>query len=338
MATQNFSAMTTKKLQALMQTANEADCAQIKTILEARTQKAVGKEQVAYEAEEPLTEAEEAMLAAAEAGEATGEATTQESTKMTDEDRDKLAEECKANVNHKCQVVPFNTIDWVEGVIMGVVNDKRSNKVLYAIKTEEGKRIVKVYNSTLLKILEEVVEPVRKARAKSEAGEKTEWSEEAIEAAWAETLPNVGKLVSYPISDEDNAPMQEGRIVAIVPEKRAHKMLYRIEVVVAIEGQPNTTKLVHKVSTLPSLVMPETFDEVGAALNEKYLVRRANIATKSPATPESKVLAAEESLKKAEESLKKAQETFELRKAALETAKAELDAHLASQTQEESLA
>ena len=54
---------------------------------------------------------------------------------MTDEERHVLAEELKKNVNHRCQAVPFNTVEWVDGYIAGVIEEKRSNKVLYAIKT-----------------------------------------------------------------------------------------------------------------------------------------------------------------------------------------------------------
>ena len=85
---------------------------------------------------------------------------------MTDEERHVLAEELKKNVNHRCQAVPFNTAEWVDGYIAGVIEEKRSNKVLYAIKTDDGRRIVKVYDSNLVHILDEVVEPEKKARVR----------------------------------------------------------------------------------------------------------------------------------------------------------------------------
>ena len=112
-----------------------------------------------------------------------------ESAKMSDEERHTLAEELKEKVvNHRCQAVPFNTAEWVEGVVSGIIEDKRSNKVLLAIKLDDGRRIVKVHDSKLVKVLDEVVEPVKASRGRKQKDpsmieEKTDWLPEEIEAA-----------------------------------------------------------------------------------------------------------------------------------------------------------
>ena len=54
-----------------------------------------------------------------------------------------------------------------------MIEEKRSNKVLYAIKTDDGRRIIKVHDSNLVRILDEVVEPEKKARARKAKDRQT---------------------------------------------------------------------------------------------------------------------------------------------------------------------
>lgn len=359
MATKKFSQMTTKKLNALLATASDEDKAEIEAVLAAReqaqapvsgeTQSEVANPVQEFEdTENPLTPEEEAAIKAAEENNGvnpmsnSSKATLEKKPKMTDEERHALAEELKKNINHRCQAVPFNTVEWVDGYIAGVVEEKRTNKVLYAIKTDDGRRIVKVHDSNLVRILDEVIEPEKKVRARKakDPVDKIEWTPEAIAEEINEVIDNVGKMVEfekYRTTDEngeEHAEMVVGRIVAIVPDKRAQRLLYRILIPTPIEGNPLATKTMHKVAKADGLKIAEEFDEEGMRLNAKYLERREAAATRAPLTPQDRVIRCEENVKKAEEKLQKAQEELEAKKKQLEDAKKELNEYLAAQVSE----
>lgn len=363
MATMKFSQMTTKKLNALLATASDEDKKAIEAVLAAREQAQVPAAPAAPEAtaEEtpaaPEATAEETQLspeeeAAIKAAEENGglnplyngsKATQEKKPKMTDEDRHALAEELKKNVNHRCQAVPFNTAEWVDGYIAGVIEEKRSNKVLYAIKTDDGRRIVKVHDSNLVRILDEVVEPEKKARARKakDPADKVEWTPEVIAEEVNKVISNVGKPIEfekYRITDEngeEHIEMVIGRIMAIVPDKRVQRLLYRISVPAPIEGNPLAMKTMYKVVKAEGIKIAEEFDEEGAQLNAKYLERREAAATRTPLTPQDRVIRCEENVKKAEEKLQKVQEELEAKKKQLEDAKKELDKYFAGQVNEE---
>ena len=355
MATKKFSQMTTKKLNALLATASDEDKKAIEVVLAAREQAQVPaapetttEETPASEEETQLSPEEEAAIKVAEENSGLNplyngsKATQEKKPKMTDEDRHALAEELKKNINHRCQAVPFNTAEWVDGYIAGVIEEKRSNKVLYAIKTDDGRRIVKVYDSNLVRILDEVVEPEKKVRARKvkDPADKAEWTPEVIAKEVNEVIGNVGKLVEfekYRITDEngeEHIEMVTGRIVAIVPDKRIQRLLYRISVSAPIEGNPLATKIMHKVVKAEGIKIAEEFDEEGAQLNAKYLERREAAATRTPLTLQDRVIRCEENVKKAEEKLQKATEGLEAKKKQLEEARAELDAYFAAQIEE----
>ena len=358
MATKKFSQMTTKKLNALLATASDEDKKAIEAVLAAREQaqapaapaapEATAEETPAAPASEEETQLSPEEEAAIKAAEENGglnplyngsKATQEKKPKMTDEDRHALAEELKKNVNHRCQAVPFNTAEWVDGYIAGVIEEKRSNKVLYAIKTDDGRRIVKVHDSNLVRILDEVVEPEKKARARKakDPVDKVEWTPETIAEEVNKVIGNVGKPVEfekYRTTDEngeEHIEMVIGRIVAIVPDKRAQRLLYRISVPAPIEGNPLATKTTHRVVKAEGIKIAEEFDEEGAQLNAKYLERREAAATRTLLTPQDRVIRCEENVKKAEEKLQKAQEELEAKKKQLEDAKKELDKWLAGQ-------
>ena len=336
MATKKFAQMTTKKLNALMATASDEDKKAIEAVLAAREQAQAPK------ATEETAEAPAEAPATEKTAEENGKSSThrEKKQKMTDEERHTLAEELKKNVNHRCQAVPFNTVEWVDGYIAGIIEEKRSNKVLYAIKTDDGRRIVKVHDSNLIRIFDEVVEPEKKVRTrKTKDGkvEKVEWTPEAIATAVNEVIGNVGRVVKFgkyrttdPETGEEKIEYNEGRIVAIVPDKRAQRLLYRISVPAPIEGNPLATKIMHKVVTA-DLEIAEAFDAEGEELNKKYRERREAAATRTPLTPQDRFVKCEEAFKKAEEKLQKATKELEAKKQQLEDARKELDEWLAGQ-------
>ena len=356
MTTMKFSQMTTKKLNALLATASDEDKKAIEAVLAAREQsqvsvsgetqlEAANSVQEFEDTENPLTPEEEAAIKAAEENGGinpmsnSSKATQEKKSKMADEDHHALAEELKNNVNHRCQAVPFNTAEWVDGYIVGVIEEKRSNKVLYAIKTDDGRRIVKVHDSNLVRILDEVVEPEKKVRARKakDPVDKIEWTPETIAEKINEVIGNVGKTVEfekYRTTDEngeEHIEMVIGRIVAIVPDKRAQRLLYRISVPAPVEGNPLATKTMHKIVKAGDIKIAEELDEEGAQLNAKYLERREAAVTRTLLTPQDRVIRCEENVKKAEEKLQKVQEELEAKKKQLEDAKKELDEYFAGQ-------
>lgn len=360
MATKKFSQMTTKKLNALFVTASDEDKKAIEAVLAAREQAQVSvsgetQSEVAdsvqefEDTENPLTPEEEAAIKAAEENGGinpmsnSSKATQEKKPKMTDEDRHALAEELKKNINHRCQAVPFNTAEWVDGYIVGVTEEKRSNKVLYAIKTDDGRRIVKVHDSNLIRILDEIVEPEKKVRIRKvkDPADKIEWTPEAIAEKVNEVIGNVGKMAKFEKyrtideNGEERIEMVIGRIVAIVSDRRAQRLLYRISVPTPIEGNPLATKTMYKSVKAEDIKIAEEFDEEGAQLNAKYLERREAAATRTPLTHQDRVIRCEENVKKAEEKLQKAQEELEAKKKQLEDAKKELDEYFAGQMNEE---
>lgn len=358
MVTAKFSQMTTKKLNALLATASDEDKKTIEAVLAAREQaqapaapaapEATAEETPAAPASEEETQLSPEEEAAIKAAEENGglnplynssKATQEKKPKMTDEERHALAEELKKNVNHRCQAVPFNTAEWVDGYIAGVIEEKRNNRVLYAIKTDDGRRIVKVHDSNLVRILDEVVKSEKKVRARKakDPADKVEWTPEAIAEEVNKVIGNVGKTIEfekYRITDEngeEHIEMVVGRIVAIVPDRRAQCLLYRILVPTPIEGNPLATKTMHKIVKAEGLKIAEEFDEEGAQLNAKYLERREAAAIRTPLTLQDRVIRCEENVKKAEEKLQKVQEELEAKKKQLEDAKKELDEYLAGQ-------
>jgi len=349
MATKNFGQMTTKRLNALLETSSNEDKKLIELELNARAEAQanvpITAQEESYESEVPLTAEEQKILDEAEKNGginplATGRVSgAEKAKKMSDEDLKKLAEELKVNVGHKCQVVPFNTVEWVGGIIAGIVEEKRSNKVLYAIKTDDGRRIVKTYDSPLIKILEETVEIVKAVRGKKAKDqnavveEKVSWTPEEIEDAITETVGNVGKNISYPkflITEKpvegEEAQIEHGRIVSLVPDKRGKRVLFRIELDQTEDEVENKLpkKYAHKVSTNPDLTVAEDFDEIGLKINEAFVSRRKNAGERIPLTPQRKVELAEQSFEAAKKALEKAQEAIGKREKALQDAKDEL--------------
>ena len=340
--TKNFKQMSTKKLNALLETASDEEKAQIQEVLNARNAASAGAGAGAPAEGGELSEEEKAAIAAAEAEAGTkpeNEAPKKEKApKMTDEERAALAEKLRVEaVDHKCKVVPFNSIEWVDGVIVSIIEEKRTNKVMFAVKTDDGRRVVKAHDSQLIKILDETVERAKRTRGshKSENGGTDEpWTDEEIETAIKEVIGNVGKTVSYPEAGAygqiaENAATVTGRIVSLVPSKRSKSILYRIELDQEDANAPK--KYAHKVSTLDTLQIAEELDEVGQKINEAFSARRYKEPTEAkPAKNEKEAFEyATEMLEKAKVQLEKAKQIVEKREAALAKAKEVYEAAVA---------
>lgn len=229
-----------------------------------------------------------------------------------------LAETLKADIGRRIKVVPFNTIQWVDGTIVGIVNDKRSHKVLYAIKLDDGRRIVKAHDSELIQKSEETVVIVKNARTASKTVKLTAEEFEAAEAAAAQL---VGTTVLYIPFKAETETKIEGKITSIVPDDRSGRILLKIESVIETPvegGEPiKEVKVSHKVSTSPDIEFTETVD---LEMKDAFLKRREVRMAKLVLTPEQKVKNAEEAVAKAELAIKTATENLAKRKAELEAA------------------
>lgn len=347
----NFNQMSSKKLNAMLEDVNVSaeDKAAIQEVL--NTRNAVHGAPAAVSQE--LTQEEIDAIAAAEGTSTKVSEKTEKvaKAKITDEERAALADKLRAEVvNHRCEVVPFNSLEWVPGVIASIIEEKRANKVMFAIKTDDGRRIVKAYDSPLVKVSDEVVEPVKKVRSNktSQLDENgnpipgqtvAEWTDEAIEEEVKKVINNVGKTVSYPEAGAygevvEGAPIVTGRIVSLVPNKRQQTILYRIEL--DQTNEDGSKKYAHKVTTNEALTIADELDEVGQKINDSFTARRyKEAAPKVVMTPEEAFKTAEASLNKAKEALAKAQATLEKRQAAYDEAKSAYEASLNENTAEE---
>lgn len=318
MAKKNYSQMTTKKLNALLNAASDDnEKALIQAELDAR---AAAAAEIANEPEDTtmpggvggddvvvneLSETEQAEVAQAEANGGKRQA----APRMTDEERAALINDIRATmVNHRCEVLPIGKVTWVGGVITGITDDKRANNVMVVVKTDDGRTIRKCHNAETLRVLDEMVTPTgRTRRTGSKVDKSTPWDtmDEEINAI----IGNVGKTVTFQYKAEDGSEVTtEGRVLGIVPDKRVKMLLYRIKL------SDGSNKLVHK-SSKASLTFSELDDE-GLKLQEAYKTRRESERT--PKSLDEKIAAAELKLKRAEESLVKAKAELEALRAKAE--------------------
>lgn len=305
----NFKKMSDEELVALQETADEQTMAAIEAELESRA-----------------TAAAEQASAEEQTDEATETAETAEDAETAEQDKaeklEALLADCQKNVGHRCKLVPVGTIEWEEGTVVGCVKIKRSNTVAYAVKLDNGKRVVKNYKAPLFEILDEVVERAKVTRHAGTRAKAELWSEERMAEEIAKYIGNVGRAIV--IKGATEAEDVTGQITGIVPVKRSNSVLYRVEVPAPTEEDPNAVAIVHKsvANTDAYAIMDAT--EESDAFNAKYMARRENLANRTPLTGAELVLDLELKLEKAKEAVKKAEE----RVAALEKAIAEKKAQL----------
>lgn len=225
--------------------------------------------------------------------------------KLDETELHNLAETLRAtNMHKRCEVVPFNTVEWVPGYIAAVVVDKKNSKIMYNIKTDDGRKVVKVYDSKLLRISEEKVTVVRATRGKS-ATPKEALTPEALAELKAKYQGNIGAVVEF--VDKENINIA-GRIVGFMFDARVNTLFYKIQVV---EG--DATRIVHKVIDSEAIKVMLPLDEEGEAINAKYIERSSK---------ERKVLTKEEKIAQIQAKIDK----IEAQKAELEARLAELEA------------
>ena len=304
----NFKKMSDEELVALQETADEQTIAAIEAELESRA--AAAAEDQTAETEEPAEGAEEAKLEA-------------------------LLAECQQNVGHRCRLVPVGTIEYENGTVVGCVKIKRSNTVAYAVKLDNGKRVVKNYKAPLFEILDEVVERAKVTRHAGSRAKAEPWSEERMAEEVTKYIGNVGRtIVIKGATEEENTV---GQITGIVPVKRSNSVLYRVAVPAPTEEDPKAVAIVHK-----SVVNADAYDIMDAteesdAFNANYMAHRENLANRTPLTGAELVLDLELKLEKAKEAVKKAEERVAALEKAIAEKKAQLEAAAESSEEENML-
>ena len=305
--------MSDEELVALQETADEKTIAAIEAELESRAAAA------AAETTEPAVE-EAAPEADDEAKAAELEA---------------LLAECQQNVGHRCRLVPVGTIEYENGTVVGCVKIKRSNTIAYAVKLDNGKRVVKNYKAPLFEILDEVVERAKVTRHAGSRAKAEPWSEERMAEEVAKYISNVGRaIVIKGATEEENTT---GQITGIVPVKRSNSVLYRVAVPAPTEEDPKAVAIVHK-----SVVNTDAYDimdatEESKAFNANYMAHRENLANRTPLTGAELVLDLELKLEKAKEAVKKAEERVAALEKAIAEKKAQLEAASAESSEEENM-
>lgn len=264
----NYKRMTSKQLEAELKNCTEEQAFEINAILNSRKIKktvSIDDKLKNVKAEvEAETEAETETGVEAEAETAKTTEVEAETAKTTEVELAALAEKVKTEaLNHRCEVVPFNTIEWSKGVIAGVIIDKRSKKILYAIKLDDGRRIVKAYGSKLIKILDEVVASATPTRIKDSV------TSEELEKMFVNCADKVG----YDVEVEKDGVTHEGTITAVVKDKRNMKCIFKITL--------KSGETIFR-SNLDNVTVVEELSEEGQKLHDNY-VERVKKAIKTPA-------------------------------------------------------
>lgn len=131
--------------------------------------------------------------------------------------REQMLNEMEATKGKKAQVVPTGTIEWVDGYIAGILNDKRAKKPMYTVKTDDGRTIRKAYGSDLIKISEEDADkPVRTSR---KASAKSNLTDVEIETIKLKMTTQLGKI--YVDADKG-----EATVVGVTHDKRSNSLMY----------------------------------------------------------------------------------------------------------------
>lgn len=309
----NFKKMSDEELVALQETADEQTLAAIEAELESRAAAATA-ETAEPAAEEAAPEADDEAKAA---------------------ELEALLAECQQNVGHRCRLVPVGTIEYENGTVVGCVKIKRSNTIAYAVKLDNGKRVVKNYKAPLFEILDEVVERAKVTRHAGSRAKAEPWSEERMAEEIAKYIGNVGRaIVIKGATEEENTT---GKITGIVPVKRSNSVLYRVAVPAPTEEDPKAVAIVHK-----SVVNTDAYDimdatEESEAFNANYMAHRENLANRTPLTGAELVLDLELKLEKAKDAVKKAEERVAALEKAIAEKKAQLEAAAESSEEENML-
>lgn len=209
----NYKKLRSEKLQEMLQTVDEHEAIQIISVLRDRgIEPKLPKKTEAKQGQAPASAPAEI--------EVLGEAPAKPTDDAAKAEFDAKVKAASVNVGHKCLVVPFNTVDWVPGVIMGIASDFKAERISYAIKTDAGKRMLKSVDSKLIKISEETVDVESMRRNRPKGSSTAGRTEEDLQATIKLALPNVGKQL---VIDEDH----KARIDGLLLDRRTMRVMYK---------------------------------------------------------------------------------------------------------------
>ena len=262
----NYNTISTKKLQALRASeSNSENVAAIDAVLESRGIKAVPAEQTENASEASAEQTPEQKEAAIKA----------------------LAEECRKNINKRCQAVPYNSAEWIDGVIAGVQTDIKAGRVVYAILLSDGRRIAKVHNSPLVKISEDIDEAFAKRPrgGNRSAQPKEPMTDEKKEELRLQYQENVGR--------EYATDTESGTITGLQFNPKTSNWQYTTERTVTNDMGDSVKVKGFKSCRLEGLQLSEERNE---ELYSKYINRRPGGFARKPMTVEQleKAVAAKE--------------------------------------------
>jgi len=255
---EDYSKMTSKKLNGLLSAVSAEEAVIINEVLASREQQ---------KSEVPAGDATGEQ--STEEGKEVAEKATPEKPKMSDDECAALVTKLTADyVGHKCSVVPFNTAEWVDGIVTNIINDKRTNKPLIGIKiVADGHRIVKAYDSKLVKVSEETVE-MTSSRGGNRS--KKEMSDEQLQADLTAAGLVIGHKVSFKAFKGEE--VVSGTAITAYIDKRSERVIVRIKL--------EDGALAHKTFGSPMEVSEEVDEKIAAAYAEAEAVR--NEIAKSP--------------------------------------------------------
>lgn len=262
----NYNTISTKKLQALRASeSNPENVAAIDAVLESRGIKAVIAPSAEDVSEAPAEQTPEQKEAAIKA----------------------LAEECRKNINKRCQAVPYNSAEWIDGVIAGVQTDLKAGRVVYAILLSDGRRIAKVHNSPLIKISEDIDEAFAKRPrgGNRSAQPKEPMTDEKKEELRLQYQENVGR--------EYATDTESGTITGLQFNPKTSNWQYTTERTVTNDMGDSVKVKGFKSCRLEGLQLSEERNE---ELYSKYINRRPGGFARKPMTVEQleKAVAAKE--------------------------------------------
>lgn len=326
MTVESIKLLSDEKLRALMETADAADVKEIAAELRRREGEA---------ADAPATEDEGgggASIGAFPVGSFDEAARKAEAKELlTYDELHTLCEGLRERyTGHLCEVCPFDSDTWTGGYVAGVIEDRRAVRALMAIMTDQGRRIVKVYGSGGLKILDGMAAPQihRHTWAVDRLPSGKPWAPGEGKRLLEEALAKVGCPARVCAADEvDLTTGKTGkqyiaaRVIGATAEKKRYCILYRLRL-----SDPGGDKdgLIIRRREGPALEILEPDNET-ARLREEAGKRTKALEGRRKESPELKVLRYADLVKRQERLVEKYRTELKALKKRLRDARAELD-------------
>lgn len=217
-----FEKMETAVLEALLEDVNtsDADALKIESILDER-------ERMLEDNDVVLNDEENANYDDAQLDEYLSEGDDLETEVLAEakkaeeeaERREAIVEEMQAKVGNKAEVVPFNTIEWVEGYVSGILDDKRAKNPLWVVRSDEGKTIRKAYGSELIKVSDEKHPNAVIRRRGGTRASKPKYTEAQIQEILLRMQANIGMMFDHP-------RWGESTVIGVTHDKRHDTLMY----------------------------------------------------------------------------------------------------------------